>query len=286
MAIYYWKNHGRLGNLLFQYAGILRYLSAHDRVYSFYNEVFDLLDVDPRVHVLSGRSTMAHRVKLRVDKLALFARRLGLVGVVEPKTDVIRERYWVELPDLRRVIGTLRNVFVSNGYHQDGRLRDIPVRIKSGLTADAKSRIAAMSAGRPTVGVHIRLTDYAEWSVLGAEGAMIPAEWYLERLVEFRRRLANPMFVVFSDDIAAAQKLLRGNDVLYFHGSSALQDFAGLAVCDHAVISPSSFAWWAACLCENPDKIVMAPEFWVGFKSSTWYPPTIMTQGTEYYPVQ
>jgi hypothetical protein len=120
---------------------------------------------------------------------------------------------------------------------------------------------------------------------MGVAGTLIAPAWYRDRINELRVRLDSPTFIVFSDDIGMAKMLNLGEDVIYFRGDSSLEDFAAMALCDHAIISPSSFAWWAMAMCQNPKKIVMAPTYWLGFKTGTWYPPSIVTDWMEYYPV-
>jgi hypothetical protein len=55
-----------------------------------------------------------------------------------------------------------------------------------------------------------------------------------------------------------------------------------MAHCRSIVIANSSFSWWAAWLNDNPDKIVMAPEFHLGFRVGRWVPGGIAVDGWQY----
>ena len=284
MAIFYWINQGRLGNLLFQYAAIIRNVAAGDSVYSFHNEAFDLLSADPRFHVIGGRGRISRSISYRVNKLLRRGQRVGMLGCIRTAPLVSLERHEIESGEVVRTAGALTRVFVVDGFFQDGRLRDVPIQVKPALEKLAIEGLNSLACAKVKVAVHIRLTDYGHWSVYGVPGVLIPPEWYRERINHMRRRLVQPQFVIFSDDIAAARKLLVGDDIVYFTGASALEDFAVMSLCDHAVMSPSTFTWWSAFAHPNPGKILMAPEYWAGFKSRSWFPACIKTDGIEYYP--
>jgi len=284
MAVFYWENNGRLGNFLFQYAAILRHTSTGDRVYAFHNEVFDLLEIDPRFILIRGTGARTRQINFHTNRLASFVARIGLLGSLTPALYPVLG-YPTESDRVLRVAGLMRNLFVVQGFFQHGRAHYEHIRIKPSLIEIATARLASIAKARPIVAIHIRLSDYGNWSVLGQAGVLVPAKWYRDRIDELRERLNTPAFLVFSDDIQAARELQLGNDVSYFHGKNSLEDFTVMALCDHAVVSPSSFAWWSAFAIRADDKIVMAPTYWAGFKSDTWYPPTIVTEGVEYYPV-
>jgi hypothetical protein len=283
MALYYWLNQGRLGNLLFQYAAIIEQISQRDQVYSFHNELFDFLEMDRRFHVMAGPSRLARSVCFRFDKAARFAARHSIVGSLSAEKAAISSRYPVETSKFVRACGALGNYFLIDGFFQDSRFNAMSVPIKRHYLAAADSLLRSLTGAEVTVAVHIRLTDYEKWSVYGVPGASIPASWYRERMADLRSRLSSPTFVVFSDDMIAAQKLDLGSDVVHFSGS-VFEDFTAMACCSHVIMSPSTFAWWSAFIFQRPDKILVAPTYWAGFKSGIWYPPTMMTSGVEYYP--
>ena len=285
MANYYWVNQGRLGNLLFQYAAILRSIGPGDRVWSFYNEAFDLLDMDPRFRMLLGKGRRSRQVSYVINPIADWSVEHRLVSSLLPARRLLLDCFLVESGELLRRSRWPGSPVVVQGFFQFAELRDQPVNIKPTLLYAARSRLRAKAMDEITVGVHVRLTDYGDWTVLGAVGTLVPADWYRDRMNDLRGRLTNPRFVVFSDDIPAAKRLDLGDDVVYFQGSSAIEDFTALALCDHAIVSPSSFAWWAAFACPGATKIIMAPTYWAGFKSRQWYPLSIETEGIEYYPL-
>lgn len=45
-------------------------------------------------------------------------------------------------------------------------------------------------------------------------------------------------------------------------GRSAIEDLRLMAACRHFIIANRTFSWWAAWLCEQPDKQIVAPARW------------------------
>ncbi len=72
--------------------------------------------------------------------------------------------------------------------------------------------------------------------------------------------------IVVSDDIEWCKANIKGENMHFaesYHDQYALWL---LSLCDHFVISNSSFSWWGAFLSRNPNKVVVAPETWFGPK--------------------
>lgn len=113
-----------------------------------------------------------------------------------------------------------------------------------------------------SVSLHIRRGDYAEF------GMNIIGEDYYEKAVSIiKNKVNNPIFYIFSDDIAVAENMAKGMGLNYQivkhnRGKDSYKDMYLMSQCKHNIIANSSFSWWGAWLNNYNGKIVLAPKFW------------------------
>ena len=127
-------------------------------------------------------------------------------------------------------------------------------------------RLLAEIGASESVSVHVRRGDYvSDLNVFRVHG-VCPPEYYHAAVRRLAEVLGEPHIYIFSDDIPWAKENLR-----FEHPTTCVEhngeekdweDFRLMSACRHHVIANSSFSWWAAWLCPNPDKIVIAPERW------------------------
>lgn len=116
-----------------------------------------------------------------------------------------------------------------------------------------------------TISLHVRLGDYLQSS---ANSIMEPFDLaYYKRAIDFMQMQFNkPRFLVFSDQIETAKKLLDIDaDLLFVDASlskNANEDFYLMQQCQHHIITNSTFSWWAAYLNQQPHKKIVAPQKW------------------------
>jgi hypothetical protein len=96
--------------------------------------------------------------------------------------------------------------------------------------------------------------------------AALAMDYYRNAAAYVARRVANPHFFCFSDDLAWLRGQLKIDFPVTFvdrdlttEGDSTLDDFWLMRQCRHHIVADSTYSWWSAWLSENPGKMVIAP---------------------------
>ena len=120
--------------------------------------------------------------------------------------------------------------------------------------------------GVPIVAMHVRRGDYVSDPIARRAHLVCDADWYGAAWRHMKERVGNCSLRVFSDDPDwASNELGLEGDVYYVEDQAsapAWVDMARMSLCDHFVISNSSYSWWAAYLAKSPAKTVIAPREW------------------------
>jgi len=276
---------GRLGNLLFQLTAAGEVAADGGYIITMASEATDYFAWDGKLLTLPCPKRWRTRAtSIWMRTLRLLA-NLGLVGVIEPARMPVSDGYETEIVELKTNIGLLPGIFVTLGFFHHDKFKKMRPRLTRQVIEVAEKRLRGVPI-ESRVGVHFRFGDYETWSVYGIQGANLPVTYYINAFKIIEQKIKDPYYIIFSDDPHKARSIMReaGRTCIAYEGGSAIDDFAGMASCSHAVLSASSFAWWAAELISNSDKLVVAPEYWLGFKSQCWYPAQIKTEGFIYVP--
>ena len=117
-----------------------------------------------------------------------------------------------------------------------------------------------------SVSLHIRRGDYVLDPRVGLHHGVCNLTYYQKAIQEIERRVRNPHFYIFSDDIPWAKThLFIGHNSTYIshnQGDKSYEDLRLMSHCRHHIIANSSFSWWGAWLNSRSDKLVMAPRKW------------------------
>ncbi len=158
----------------------------------------------------------------------------------------------------------LKGIFQNEKYFKKYRKEILKAfQFKNGLSDRNKKLIKQMQA-QNSVAVHIRRGDYL---LPGSIQYVLPLYYYKTATDYIAKRVQNPHFYIFSNDMSWVKKNLKlpypHTFVEHNQGQFSYNDMRLMSVCKHNIIANSTFSWWGAWLNENPNKIVIAPDIWL-----------------------
>jgi Glycosyl transferase family 11 len=117
-----------------------------------------------------------------------------------------------------------------------------------------------------SVAIHIRRSDYLKENNLKIHG-ICGLDYYMRAVKYISEKIKNPVFFVFSDDLAWVKVNLSFlNKYLIYYvddiNSKNSQKLQFMVNCRHFIVANSSFSWWGAWLSTNEKKIVVSPSNW------------------------
>lgn len=94
----------------------------------------------------------------------------------------------------------------------------------------------------------------------------IDKDFYYKGMEEIAKRVENPVFYIFADDIEIVKKEYKfPYPVIYVTPDDSATGIRLMYNCKHFIITNSTFSWWGAYLGRNKDKIVVMPNVWDRF---------------------
>ncbi|HEV7383175.1 MAG TPA: alpha-1,2-fucosyltransferase, partial [Dyadobacter sp.] len=259
--------NGRLGNQLFQYYFLL-YLKSKDnsQTYFFPNphhaSLGKYFDLGPWSN-FTLNSKLYSGVTRTLPKIFSF-RNIYIQNFFAPKEHV---------PE---------NLTIYNGFFQsDFYIRHLPKDklpvIKEVYKQQFSEKFGDAFRQNKTVVVHIRRTDYLSY---GKRDISLPIEYFKTQLNSVENLDSYQVYFV-SDDMEFVKREFPKKDNFIFSSNSEIIDFQLIMNADVAIISNSTFAWWAAYMCTKQN-FVIAPKNWFGFRIGREHPKGIMTDRFEW----
>lgn len=256
------KFNGRLGNQLFQYFFLL-YLKSRDssKTYFFTN---------PHHAYLTKYFDLGtyHNLTLGSKLYSIFARGL-------PKIIGFKDIYVHNFFAPKNHIPTDSTIY--NGFFQsDFYIRQLPQTVLPPILPEFRAQFDKQFGNafrnNKTVVVHIRRTDYLSY---GKRDISLPIEYFKRQLNSVENLDSYQVYFV-SDDMEFVKKEFEHKPNFIFSSNSEIIDFQLILNADVAIISNSTFAWWAAYMCPKKN-LVIAPKNWFGFRIGREHPKGIMT---------
>jgi hypothetical protein len=163
-------------------------------------------------------------------------------------------------------------------------------KYKKPLQDQAENRMSEIKKyfgnNNPTVSIHIRRGDYNHPNHHFC--SLDDGAYYEKAIVENFLPIEDYNFIIFSNDINYAKEMFIGDNIWFVEPiggekvctDSEKEDLALMSLCDHHITANSSYSWWGAFLCKNPNKKIICPTNWLkSYHPSSWingnyYPPT------------
>jgi hypothetical protein len=123
-----------------------------------------------------------------------------------------------------------------------------------------------------SVAIHIRRGDYLNDPKVRYIHGILGSDYYKKSISYIKKKLKNPFFFIFSDDIELVKKnfsFFNNKKYIFIDTKSSINDLYLMSNCKHFIIANSTFSWWGAWLSKNKRKIVCAPKRWLRARIST-----------------
>lgn len=275
---------GRLGNQLFQYAFLQTIRRGNEKIFVYgFDELVEVFDNVECVVLKRPRNRLLRGILNRfiyklVRPLLNTISSVKLFDSIEVEYDYVLGKYRREKTSFVRNKGLLSKIlYVKTGYFQSESFFNPEkikgLKIKKVFLEEAKRIIELIPQGANKVFVHIRLTDYKNFSVYG-KPSVLPMEYFYKIVDWFEKNVDNPFFIILSDEpetLTDKFNHLKHRSMIVKNSNHFGVDFAIMTMCEYGVLSPSTFSWWASYFMANR-KLVFYPKHWLGFHSGEEFP--------------
>jgi hypothetical protein len=269
---------GGLGNQLFQF--IIGYILAKKNKinlrinierYNSYNRQFEL-DRFPEIRKLNI-------VKIKDHKLYKILKILGVYKVINYffyDNKIFENSPFIFNEDfLKEKI--VKNVSIT-GYFQSEKyfIHYKKIVLKLFRFPKIKDKLHQkylnLINNKNSVAIHIRRGDYLNDPKVRYIHGILGSDYYKKSISYIKKKLKNPFFFIFSDDIELVKKnfsFFNNKKYIFIDTKSSINDLYLMSNCKHFIIANSTFSWWGAWLSKNKYKIVCAPKRWLRARIST-----------------
>lgn len=171
-----------------------------------------------------------------------------------------------------KVLKCKGSVYLDGSWQSEKYFKDIEKIIRKEFTFKNKpddNNIKLLKSIKNTnsVCIHARRGDYVTSSKTNKFLGTCSPDYYNKCIQIIRKRLKNPYFFVFSDELDWVKNNIKIDVPITYVSHNTIEkgyeDLRLMKNCKNFIISNSTFSWWGAWLSENKNKIVLAPKKWL-----------------------
>lgn len=278
--------HGRLGNQFFQYAHArhLQHITGDDLVIDYRDVFLDTEDMAEECLLKYNVIDYKHGTGKEIPKYIYYLVRLA--WHIKPLNNR-RWKYYIEriICPILALFGICyydscchifkykprkgKFNFVKGWYESSKYFEDIDDIIrhefipKQGLELDDQKLFEKLKNNN-SICVTVRRGDFVDDPNISARFNVCGIDYFKKGVAFIQSKLPNTIVYVCSDDNEWCRQNLhfRGEVIYERDGLNVYEKLRIMTACRNFVISNSSFSWWAQHLCDNKQKMVVAPRVW------------------------
>ena len=274
------KLMGGLGNQMFQYA-LAKNLAIKNKT----EVIFDLTFLN---HRLPGTKYVFRNYDLGIfknirnqttllSKLSKYLRNtayimqtlINKIGSKIIKNYYITERKQYEFDP--SIMKSDKNCYLSGYWQNEKYFKDISNEIKEDFSkfsyplSEKSAKLLKEIHKENSVCVNFRRTDYLTINTFMGD---IDANYYNNAIKLMSEKIGKPHLFIFSDDIEWCKNNFKSEFTTTFvdhsYAGKKFSDYFQLMMnCKNFIIPNSTFAWWAAWLSSDKNKVIIAPKTWI-----------------------
>ena len=281
---------GRLGNQIFQYLAMKKFDSKSKIIFIGADALLSIFPLEikniakPRHEDSSLYKFFYRALSHSLPSILLFlSDSLHLISSVAEGRGASGSQFITKHGVFKRII------FFKQSYFQCEEISHTifakNLRIHQHLIEVARDKINQFSLQHEQLYfVHIRRGDFTLWPSVNSP-AVVPLAWFTMQMSLIQTRCPNAKFLLFSNDKPYVEDFFHDHPACYLVDESEEIEFSMMSMClGGGILSPSTFAWWAAFLgrANSHQATYVAPKYWIGHRSGKWYPPGIETNWINY----
>ncbi|MEA5452265.1 alpha-1,2-fucosyltransferase [Leptolyngbya sp. CCNP1308] len=274
---------GRLGNQLFQYAGLKTLGQTNETLVLLGFEALQSTFNGIEAKIINTRSSKVERyLSYRFYEWANYLSQKNIIQRVKQAKASINLFYNSSL--LKTITVVEQNYFQSESFFDPSIVKSLV--LKPELLAFAKQSLEQLPLRRIPIYVHVRRGDYLNWPDK-ENSAVLPNSYYRKCINLIKADIPDAFFVFTSDEPDYIKATFGDLDNFYISTGTAAEDFALMTQCQGGILSASSFAWWAAYFARlwQNSSVFLAPKYWAGHSKQQWYPAFIKSSFLTYVEV-
>jgi hypothetical protein len=271
---------GRLGNQIFQYAALRSACRPKERLWLMgfdqLRETFTGLEAS---FTPIASNPLKHLTTLNYERVRSLTRLLPMIGMMDetPEASVHRDSSWFTISGPAW--------YQTDEYANSEAISRLRIRQEHSDSAQAVLSTFGLTGSR-TAFVHIRAGDYRHWPTTEAPAILSP-EWYRSQIARLRESDPTIAIVGIGDEPEFVGEVMSGVANGFTAREKYATEFALMSLCAGGILSASSFAYWGAVFARRtfPSGTYIAPRYWAGHATQSWYPSNIETSSLTYVDV-